>query len=98
VLAEALERMEKEFRACEEELSTLPNKEKANILADIVTRSLRTEDPRKSMQSYLKGIKRNNLRLTAMQYVASALNLTPQAAKLILINSIKQGLQESTTK
>lgn len=98
VLTEALVRMEKEFRACEEELSNLPNLEKANIIADIVTRSLRTEDPKKSMQSYLNGIRRNNLRLRAIQYVASALNLTPQAAKVILINNIKQGLRESITK
>jgi hypothetical protein len=89
LLTDVLEGIGKEFEGCEHHLLPLPFHDRAEILAQVITFALRSEDPKQSMRKFLKSIRRNNLSLKMIQYVAAGLDLPFYVAKQLLINILK---------
>jgi hypothetical protein len=89
LLTDVLEGIGKEFEGCEHQLMQLPLHDRAEILAQVITFALRSEDPKQSMRKFLKSMRRNNLSLKMIRYVAAGLDLPFYAAKQLLINILE---------
>jgi hypothetical protein len=89
LLTDVLERIGKEFEGCEHEIMLLPFQDRADILTQVIIFALRSEDPKESMRKFLKSMRRNNLSLKMIHYVATGLDLPYYAAKHLLINTLK---------
>jgi hypothetical protein len=89
VLSTTLERIGKEFEACEKELELLSPQERAVLLAQMVVHSLRGEEPREVMNMFLKGIRKHRLNLKIIRCVSAGFEITPYAAKQMLMNMIE---------
>lgn len=89
VLSTTLERIGKEFEACEKELELLSPQDRAGLLAQMVVHSLRGEDPKEAMNMFLKGIRKHRLNWKIIHYVAAGFEITPTAAKQMLTHILE---------
>jgi|GEM_PF-1473185 len=89
LLTDVLERIGKEFEGCEHEVMSLPPQDRADILTQVIILAVRSADPKESMRKSLKSMRRNNLSLKMIRYVATALDLPFFAAKNHLINTLE---------
>lgn len=84
VLSTTLERIGKEFEACEKELESLSRQDRVGLLAQMVVLSLRGKNPKETMNMFLKGIRKHRLNEKIIRYVAEGLEIKPYAAKQML--------------
>jgi hypothetical protein len=86
VLYTTLERIGKEFESCEKELELLSPQDRVASLAQMVVHSLRREDPKEAMNMFLMGLRKYRLNEKIIRYVAAGFEITPYAAKQMLMN------------
>ena len=89
LLADTLESIGKEFEGCEHELELLSFQDKAVFLAQIVVQALRSGEPKQTMRTVLKGLRRNKWNEMMIRYVAAGFDITPYDAKRMLISILK---------
>ena len=90
LLSNALERIGTEFEACEQELCSFESeKEKSKVLAHIIIQSLQSRDPKQTMKSHLRALRRVNLQKRIIRHVATGLNLPAPLARQLILNLVK---------
>lgn len=92
LLSETLNRIGIEFEDCEQELKlhSISSEDRARCLATIVIHSLTCENPQEPLRRYLKAIRKYRLNMKIIRCVAAGLNITPIAAKQLLISVLEQ--------
>lgn len=88
LLNDVFQRIGKDFEGCEHELMMFSHHDRAECLSLVILCALRS-DPRQTMRAFLKGLKRINLGLKMIGTVATGLGLPYNAAKQLLINTLK---------
>jgi hypothetical protein len=85
LLNDVFERIGKDFEGCEHELMMLSHHDRAECLSLVILFTLGSENPEQTMRAFLKGLKR----FTLIRTVETGLGLPYNAAKQLLINTLK---------
>ena len=92
LLWDVLERIGRELEACQQEIRSRTSSEKeiSKLLAHIITQSLQSRDPKQTVKSHLRILRRSNQQRNIIQQVATGLDLPPPLARQLLLNYIKK--------